>query len=163
MNFLKRLFGKKEQVALELPLEFLQAEPPDWLLELKVTYQPDGRGFAVKAGLRAETRTGSVTVEIDVVTGGDAAQKAAGDLSQVEAGRLLVLLGFSFPDDIGFVGPEYTDGIPAKLSVHQREPYSLKEGDCNLMHWLNSKQSQPPTVEITKILVEVKNRLSQQQ
>jgi hypothetical protein len=81
------------------------------------------------------------------------------DLTAIEAGRLLVLLGFSFPNDITNVGAPAMDGIPAMLSAHQREPYRLKEGNCNLMSWLDSKKSPPPTIEIALLLLNVKERL----
>jgi hypothetical protein len=159
MNFFKRLFGKKEKVALELPLEFLQADPPDWLLELKVTFLPRGGAFTVRTALQAEAKAGNAAFEIEPPAGKGAAQTASMDLTQIEAGRLLVLLGFSFPDDITDVGSPVIDGVPAKLSVHRREPYHLQEGNCNLMNWLDSKKSQPPTVEIAMLLLDVKNRV----
>jgi len=159
MNFFKRLFGKKEKFSLEVPIEFLQASPPDWLLELKVKIMPRGGAFTVKVWLRAETRIGNASVEIEPTNGQAATQTATADLGQVEAVRLLVLLGFSFPDDIASVGGPVMDGIPATLSVHRREPYCLKEGSCNLMNWLDSKKSQPPTVEIAAMLLNVKDRV----
>jgi hypothetical protein len=159
MNFFKWLFGKKEKVALELPLEFLQADPPDWLLELKVAFMPRGETVTVRARSQAEAKTGSAVFEIEPPTGKGAAQTASADLTQIEAGRLLVLLGFSFPDDIADVGVPVIDGVPAKLSVHRRKPYCLKEGSCNLASWLDSKKSQPPTVEIAMLLLDVKNRV----
>jgi hypothetical protein len=159
MNFFKRLFGKKEKFSLEVPIEFLQAEPPDWLLELKVRFQPHGGALTVRAVLQSEAKTGSAAFEIQPLAGKGALQTASADLAQIEAGRLLVLLGFSFPDDIASVGGPVIDGIPATLSVHRREPYCLKEGSCNLMNWLDSKKSQPPTVEIAMMLLGVKNRV----
>jgi hypothetical protein len=159
MSFFKRLFGKKEKIALKLPPEFLQAEPPDWLLELKVNSTPQSTGFDARIQLLAETRTGSATLEVQSTVKNGEPQTATADLTPIEAGRLLVLLGFSFPNDIGNVGALAADGVPATLAVHRREPYQLREGSFNLTNWLDSKKSQPPTVEIALVLMAVKQRV----
>src|ERR1700748_833066 len=98
MNFLKRLFGKKEKPPVELPDEFLLSEPPDWLLRLKVEFLPDGDTHSLQAQLWTDTKSGSLTVES--VTGADKniPKKSTGDLTPMESGGLLVLLGFSFSD-----------------------------------------------------------------
>ena len=162
MNLFKWLFGKKEKVALELPHEFLQADPPDWLLELKANELPHGEAFGVKVQLLAETRSGSATITVHPQIGEGAAQTATSDLTQIEGGRLMVLLGFSFPNDIGDVGAPVTEGVAANLTIHQREPYVIREGACNLASWLGSKKSQPPTVEIAMMLLGMKERILNQ-
>ena len=90
---------------------------------------------------------------------GGETRQATIPLLDTEVARLLVLLGFSFPDDIAKLREPVKDGLPARLLVHRREPYTLKEAELNLDYWLNTKRTQPPTAEVAMLLVGAKNRL----
>ena len=158
MNFLKRLFGKHKAEPQELPPEFLQENPPDWLIDLKGQMPPEGRRFSVRVQLSETSRTG--TAEILVLPRNDAEQpkSATAELNRVEIDRLLVILGFSFPEDITDVGAELTEGLRVDIAVHRREPYLLAVARCNLTGWLDSKKSGPPTIELGRILIEAQRR-----
>ena len=161
MNFLKRLFGRRKAEPQELPPEFLQENPPDWLIDLKGQMHPDGRRFSVRVQLSKTSRAG--TAEILALPGIDAGQpkSVTADLNRVEIDRLLVILGFSFPDDISDVAAELTEGLRVDIAVHRREPYLLAVARCNLTGWLDSKKSGPPAIELGRILVEAQRRTLQ--
>jgi hypothetical protein len=158
MNFLKRLFGKRKSEPQELPPEFLQENPPDWLIDLKGQLLPDGRRFSVRVQLSETSRAG--TAEIFVLPRNDTEQPkgASGELNRIEIDRLLVILGFSFPDDIADVAVELTEGLRANITVHRRGPYAQAVARCNLTGWLDSKKSGPPAIELGRILVEAHRR-----
>jgi hypothetical protein len=158
MNFFRWLFPKRRPKILEVPDEFLLPDPPDWLLELKVEFLPGGDNFNVRVRLSAASKGGSAGLRIQPRAGNGDPQEALVNLMDSEAARLLVLLGFSFPDDITDVGEIVIDGVPAKLRIHQREPYAVKEGDTNLIHWPDPKKSHPPTLEIILLLIGVFDR-----
>lgn len=155
MNFLKRLFSKKSE-AVEQPLEFLEEIPPDWLITLSGQVLPHGNAFQIRASLFEANREG--TARIFVVPRSPEEKERCADvaISSSEFNRLKVTLGFSFPDDIASVASEYADGLPFRLAIHRREPYSIREGESNLAGWLESKASQPPLIEIAKLLIEIK-------
>jgi len=159
MNFLKRLFGRCKPEPQELPPEFLQENPPDWLIDLKGQLPPDGRRFSVRVQLSETSRAG--TAEILVLPRDDAGQpkSATAELDRVEIDRLLVILGFSFPGDITGVGAELSEALCADIAVHRREPYALAVAQCNLTGWLDSKKSGPPAIELGRILVEAQRRI----
>jgi hypothetical protein len=158
MNFLKRLFSGKKNEVQEMPPEFAQSEPPDWLLDLKGQGLPHGNRFSIRVQLSTATRTGSVDVLILPLEEGGQPLSATAELIQTEFDRLLVILGFSFPDDFEDVTPGVKDGCPVTLSIHRREPYALKSASCNLAGWTDSKKSRPPLVEIGSILLEMQKR-----
>jgi hypothetical protein len=158
MNFLKRLFGGKEK-PVELPPEFLQSDPPDWLVELRIGASPGTSAFSARAQIHETARTG--TVEVVVLPSGPGAEPkhAATALLRVELDRLLVILGFSFPDDIASTtGGEGEGTMPATVAIHRREPFAVVEGECDLSRWLDSRKSGPPVVEVARILVQTRQR-----
>lgn len=158
MNFLKRLFGHKEK-PMELPPEFLQENPPDWLIDLKGAELPEGRRFSIRLQLSASSRSG--TVEVVALPRNDREELKSADaaLDRGEIDRLFVILGFSFPGDIAGIPDEMDAGLPANISIHRREPYSTASAGCNLAGWLESRKPGPPIVEIGKILLEAQRRV----
>ena len=158
MNFLKRLFGGRKSEPQELPPEFLQENPPDWLIDLKGQLPPGDRRFSIRAQLSETSRAG--TAEILVLPRNDVEQpkSATAELDRVEIDRLLVILGFSFPEDITDVAAELTEGLRVSIAVHRREPYLLAVVRCNLTGWLDSKKSGPPAIELGRILIEARRR-----
>lgn len=158
MNFLKRLFGRRKPEPQEIPPEFLQENPPDWLIDLKGQSPLDDRRFSIRAQLSETSRAG--TAEILVLPRNDAEQpkSATVELDRVEIDRLLVILGFSFPDDITDVAVELTEGLRVDIAVHRKEPYLVRTARCNLTGWLDSKKSGPPAIELGRILIEAQRR-----
>ncbi len=161
MNFLKRLFGHKETPP-ELPPEFLQENSPDWLIDMKGTGLPRGNRFSIRVQLSDAARTGTVEIVMLPRKEGEEPKSASGALARLEIDRLFVILGFSFPGDIGDVPAQVIDGLPVNISVHRHEPYSLAAGECNLAEWIDSKKSGPPIIEIAKILLEAQMRIMPQ-
>lgn len=159
MSFLSRLFSRKKEEAPELPPEFLEADPPDWILDLKGTGIPNSGAFSVRVQLRQGARKGSADVLLLPQGETGQPQSATGDLQGGEIDRLLVLLGFSFPDHIDDIPADETEGMPVTLSIHRHEPYSVKTATCNLAGWLDSRKSRPPTVDIGLILLEMQRRI----
>jgi len=158
MNFFKRLFGRKE-TPLELPPEFLQETPPDWLIDMKGAGLPHGNRFSIRVQLTDSARAGTAEILILPCSEGEEPKNASGALARSEVDRLFVTLGFSFPGDIGDVPAQVIDGIPVNISVHRHEPYSLAAGECNLAGWTDSRKSGPPVIEIGKILLEAQGRI----
>src|SRR5690349_787758 len=97
MNLFKWLFGKKE-IPVEIPPEFLQENPPDWLMDLKSPSLVAGNAMSVRVQLFAAARTGTADVILLPSTGQDPRSVTA-QLERTEIDRLLVILGFSFPAD----------------------------------------------------------------
>src|ERR1700722_20509572 len=118
MNFLKRLFGRKE-TPLELPPEFLQEEPPDWLIDMKGAALPHGNLFSIRVQISNATRVGMVEIVMLPRADGEEPKTASGALSQLEIDRMFVLLGFSFPGDIATVTAQVIEGIPVNISIHR--------------------------------------------
>lgn len=158
MNFLKRLFGHKEK-PLELPPEFLQENPPDWLIDLKGAELPEGRRFSVRVQLSASTRAGHIEVVALPRNEREELKTVGAALDRGEIDRLFVILGFSFPADIAGIPDDAESGLPANISIHHREPYSTASADCNLAGWLESRKPGPPIIEIGKILLEAQRRV----
>jgi hypothetical protein len=158
MSFFKRLFGRRKPEPQELPPEFLQGNPPDWLIDLKGQLPPDGRRFSILVQLSETARTGTVEILILPRNDADQPKSATVELNRLEIDRLLVILGFSFPADITDVGADPSEGFCADIAVHRREPYMLAAARCNLTGWLDSKKSGPPAIEIGRILVEAQRR-----
>lgn len=159
MSFLSRLLSRKKEEVPELPPEFLEADPPDWILDLKGTGLPNCGAFSVRVQLRHGARKGSADVLLLPQDESGQPQSATGDLQGGEIDRLFVLLGFSFPDHIDDILSSEAEGLPVTLSIHRHEPYSLKTGTCNLAGWIESRKSRPPTVDIGLILLEVQKRV----
>ena len=152
MNFLKRLFGRKEE-PVELPPEFLQSAPPDWLIELKGQLAPSGGRFSIRAQLSEASRTGLADVLVLPAEPGAEPRTAAVELERLEFDRLLVVLGFSFPGDIAEVAAGTESEPAASLAIHRREPYETASAECCLAGRLDSRKSEPPVVEIGRILI----------
>ncbi len=158
MNFLKRLFGRKEEPA-ELPPEFLQTRPPDWLIDMKGAALPHGSRFSIRVQISDATRAGTVEIVVLPRKDGGEPKSASGTLTQTEIDRLFVILGFSFPGDIANVPAQVIDGMPVNISIHRREPYAMAAGECNLAGWMDSRKSGPPVIEIGKIILEAQGRI----
>jgi hypothetical protein len=158
MNFLKRLSGHKESPP-ELPPEFLQENPPDWLIDLKGAGLPHGNRFSIRVQLSNAARGGTAEILVLPRKGGDEPKSASGALARSEIDRLFVILGFSFPGDIADVPAQVIDGMPVNISVHRHEPYCLAAGECNLAGWTDSRKPGPPVIEIGKILLEAQGRI----
>jgi hypothetical protein len=159
MNFLKRLFGRHKSEPQELPPEFLQENPPDWLIDFKGQSSPEGRRFSVRVQLSETSRVGVAEILILPRDDNGEPKSATGELNRVELDRLLVILGFSFPNDIADVGADLSEGLGANITVHRREPYTLVAARCNLAGWLDSKKSGPPAIELGRILMEAQRRI----
>ncbi|MDB6021261.1 MAG: hypothetical protein JWQ04_1118 [Pedosphaera sp.] len=159
MNFLNRLFSKRKDEVHEPPPEFLQSEPPDWLLDLKGQGLSQGNAFSIRVQLFEASRTGSVDVLVLPGQEGGQPQSGTAELIRTEFDRLMVILGFSFPDDIEDVPPGMKDGLPVTLSIHRREPHAFKSAGCNLAGWDETRKSRPPLVEIGSILLEMQKRI----
>ena len=158
MNFLKRLFGRKEEPA-ELPPEFLQEDSPDWLIDMKGAALPHGSRFSIRVQILDATRAGTVEIIVLPRKEGEEPRSASGALAQTEIDRLFVILGFSFPGDIANVPALVIDGMPVSISIHRHEPYAMAAGECNLAGWTDSRKPGPPVIEIGKILLEARNRI----
>ena len=161
MNFLKRLFGRKETPP-ELPPEFLQENSPDWLIDLKGAALPHGNRFSIRVQLSHAARAGTVEIVMLPRKEGEEPKSASGALARLEIDRLFVILGFSFPGDIADAPAQVIDGMPVTISIHRHEPYSVAAGECNLAEWMDSKKSGPPVIEIGKILLEAQMRIMPQ-
>jgi len=155
MNFLKRLFGKKDE-PVELPPEFLGDNPPDWLIDLKGPGLAQGRAVSVRVQIHAANRTGSAEIVVLPEAEGGEPTSATVSLDKTEIDRLLVILGFSFPADFMDTGDSGEDG--ARVSIHRHEPYMVRNAVCNLAEWLDSRKPGPPVVEVGRILVEIQRR-----
>jgi hypothetical protein len=68
---------------------------------------------------------------------------------------LLVILGFSFPADVAEAG----GGGGTSVTIHRREPYLVKKGECELGEWLGAKKGGPPLVEVGRVLMEAQGRI----
>ncbi len=158
MGLLGKLFGKTKSAPEELPPEFMEDSPPDWLIELKGQEMPDGSVFSVRAQLRKITRIGTADILILPRTDAEVPRSATTDLEKLDIDRLLVILGFSFPADIDDIAGETTSGLPVSLTIHRLAPYASRLATCNLAGWRDSKQPAPPVVEIANILVRTRDR-----
>lgn len=158
MGLLGKLFGKTKAAAEELPPEFLEDSPPDWLIELKGREMPDGNVFSVRAQLGKVTRVGQADVFILPRTDAEVPRSASIDLEKLDIDRLLVILGFSFPADIDDIAGESDSGLPVNMTIHRLAPYAARSATCNLAGWRDSKQPAPPVVEIANILVRARER-----
>jgi hypothetical protein len=158
MNFFKWLFGRKQE-PVELPPEFLQENPPDWLIDLKGQGMPAGGPFSIRVQIVAAARTGSADIMLLPGDSGGEPKSASASLERTELDRLLVVLGFSFPADIGDVAGGAGDGPACTLTIHRREPYQAKAGECRLAEWIESKKPGPPVIEIGRILMELQRRV----
>jgi hypothetical protein len=154
MSFLKKLFGKTD-VTVELPPEFLQEDPPDWLVELKGMNLRGSGVLSVRAQIYMAARTGTVDVALLPGAEGGEPRSASGALEKTQIDRLLVILGFSFPADFGNAG----GGGTTSVAIHRREPYLVKKGECELGEWLGAKKGGPPLVEVGRVLMEAQGRI----
>ncbi len=156
MNFLKRIFSKSKPEAElpELPPEFEQADPPDWLIDLKGASLAQGNRFSIRVQLTTATRRGTTDVVILPRKEGEHPISLTVLWNSHAVDKLFVILGFSFPEEIADVPASPADALPIDLTIHRREPYSLSAANCNLGGaWLGSKKSGPPAIEISRILL----------
>ena len=157
MNLLNWLFKRKAEPP-ETPPEFLQDAPPDWLIDLKGQEFPGGNRFSIRAQLNEAARNASADIVVLPVNEFANPMTATAPLDRAELDRLLVILGFSFPQDIGEVAGPSDEGLPVTITIFHREPLAAQSATCNLAGWLDSRKSAPPVVDIGKILIEVKRR-----
>ncbi len=158
MSLFKKLFSRRKKEAPDLPPEFLQASPPDWLIDARGQTLSEGSRFSIRAQLTNATRVGIVEIVQWPAGGSEQPETAQIELLRTEIDRLFVVLGFSFPDDIGDVAPWEESGVPVSMTVHRREPYSFVSAGCDLASWLTTKKSGPPVVEIGRVLMDARNR-----
>ena len=160
MNLLKWILGCFKKAPVSLPPEFLEEAPPDWLIECRGRALPNGDAFSIRVILFQTSRTGSAEIVTVPREAGAQAPPAKADLERGEIDRLLVILGFSFPQDFAAVRSEIPDGLPVEIAIHRREPYSAAGGTCNLAPWLEAKKTGPPTVEVGRLLIELMRRVT---
>src|SRR4051812_42692832 len=116
MGFLKRLFSKPAELP-EQPAEFLRDEAPEWLITLNEDLE-GGSATELRLGLFESTRSGSAQVISRI--GVELKQSTQVDLTRQEFDRLMVILGFSFPNDISAV-PAGTEESFVTIIVCKRE------------------------------------------
>lgn len=158
MGFFGKLFGQGKTAAVELPPEFLEDSPPDWLIELKGREFPNGNVFSVRARLSKTERAGKADIFLLPRADAESPKSATTELERLEIDRLLVILGFSFPVDIDDIPGETESGLPVSLTIHRLAPYSSRSASCNLAGWRDSRQPAPPVVEIGGILAKSRDR-----
>lgn len=158
MNLLKKLFSKRTEEPADVPPEFLQQEPPDWLIDLKGQELPDGNTFSIRVQLFQSARTGTAEIVVLPHDQSGEPKSAAADLTRIEIDRLFVILGFAFPDEIATVPAADPDGLPVTISIYRQSPFTLRSAACNLAGWLDSRKSAPTAVEIGRILFETRTR-----
>jgi hypothetical protein len=158
MGLFKKIFGKEKAAAPDLPPEFQEAAPPDWLIDLKGREMPAGTHFSIRAQLAQAARSGRADILILPRTDSELPKSGAVELERLEIDRLLVILGFSFPAYIDDVAGESASGLPVGITIHRLEPYTARTASCNLAGWRNSKQPAPPVVEIGNILLAARDR-----
>lgn len=156
MNFFKRLFGGKEMAPAEPPPEFLQASPPDWVIDLKGRIEEGDPVFSIRAQIYQSARKGTAEVIILPREPGGEPRSATVELERLELDRLFVVLGFSFPADFASVAGEA--GAALKMMICRREPFVECAVDCDLSGWLDSRKSAPPVIEIGRIMLELQRR-----
>jgi hypothetical protein len=159
MNFLKKLVSKKVEETPEAPPEFLQENPPDWLIDLKGQEPPDGNHFSIRIQLFQTNRSGSAEILVLPRDQSGQPKNATTDLTRPELDRLFVILGFSFPDEIATVSTDAGDGLPITISIYRRNPFTHRAAGCDLAAWLDSRKSGPPVVEIGRIALESRQRI----
>ena len=158
MGLFGKLFSKGKTTATELPPEFLEESPPDWLIDLKGQEMPDGNHFSIRAQLSKAARTGTAEILVLPRADGEAPKSATTELERLEIDKLLVILGFSFLSDFADVGGDMNAGLPVSITIHRLEPYAARSANCNLAGWRGSKQPAPPAVDIGIVLVGARDR-----
>jgi hypothetical protein len=158
MNFLKKLFSKRTEEPADVPPEFLQAIPPDWLIDFKGQDLAGGSTISIRVQLFQTARTGAAEIVVLPHEPSVQPKNATTDLTRTEIDRLFVILGFSFPDEIEDVPADVPDGLPVTISIYRQSPLLLRSATCNLAGWLDSRKSAPTAVEIGRILLEARTR-----
>jgi len=158
MNFLKKLFSRRTEETADVPPEFLQANPPDWLIDLKAQDLAGGNTISIRVQLFQPARTGVAEILILSHEPSGQPKEATTDLTRIEIDRLFVILGFSFPNEIENVPTDVPDGLPVTISIYRQSPFLLRSATCNLAGWLDSRKSAPTAVEIGRILLEARTR-----
>jgi hypothetical protein len=155
MNLFRWLFSKRKEPTFELPPEFLEEDPPDWVIVLEGSGLPLGEMGSFRVALSEASRTGTSKIRL----GGMAQDERIGpELGGPETNRLFVILGFSFPTDITDVAANVKDGLPTRISIYRREPTAMKAVTCNMAGWVDSKKPGPPAVEIGRVLLELQRK-----
>lgn len=158
MNFLKKLFSKPAPPPPDVPPEFLQENSPNWLIDLKAKQLPDGDVFSVRVQLFQQSRIGTAEILVLPRNQSGLPTSVIAKLSSPELDRLLVILGFSFADEIASVPGAAAEGLSTSLSIYRQDPFTLRTAVCNLAGWLNSRKPAPPAIEIACLLLDVRNR-----
>jgi len=151
MSILNWLFKKKPELP-EPPPEFLQADAPDWLVDIKGQEFPGGRRFSIRAQVHAAARTATADIVRWPATEGAEPVAHSANLPRADLDRLLVILGFSFPQDFVDIPGSEHEGISVNVTVFRRDPLAAQGAACNLSEWLDTRKSAPPVVEIGKML-----------
>ena len=158
MNFLRKLFARKPAETAEVPPEFLQENPPEWIIIMNGRELPDGGTFSIRAPLFQSRRGGVAEItSLPSKTGGEA-RTITVDFTRPEIDRLFIVLGFSFPKEIATVAGPTDDGVPVTMSIYRENPFNLCTADCNLADWIDSRKSAPPVIEIGRVLLEARRR-----
>src|ERR1700722_18653517 len=97
MNLFKKHFSRRKEEAPDLPHEFLQETPPDWLIDARGQRLPHGNRFSMRVQLTQATRTGTVEIVILPLNESEQLKSAQTELQRQEIDRLFVILGFSSP------------------------------------------------------------------
>jgi hypothetical protein len=158
MNFFSKLFAKKPAETAEVPPEFLQENPPEWVIILNGRQLPDGGGFSIRAPLFQSSRSGVAEITDLPATPGGEVRTISVDFTRPEIDRLFIILGFSFPKEFATVAGPADSGVPVTLTIYRESPFNLCTADCNLADWIESRKSGPPVVEIGRILIEARRR-----
>jgi len=159
MSFFSWIFQRKTP-ALEPPPEFLEPDPPDWLLELNGLSVSARRNFSIRAPIWREKRVGRAEIILLPIDPQSEPGRAGAELDRIDLDRLLVLLGFSFPGDIADAAGAEDTGLPVRLTIFRHQPLESRSARCNLANWLQIRQTAPPPgIELSKILFLAANRM----
>jgi hypothetical protein len=158
MNFLRKLFAKKPAETAEVPPEFLQENPPEWIIIMNGRELPGGGGFSIRAPLYQLRRSGVAEITGLPSQAGGEARTITVDFTRPEIDRLFIVLGFSFPKEITTIAGPSDSGVPVTITIYRESPFNLCTADCNLADWIDSRKSGPPAIEIGRVLLEARRR-----
>ena len=158
MNFLRKLFAKKPVETAEVPPEFLQENPPEWIIIMNGRELPNGGSFSIRAPLfQVERRGVAEIITLPSQVGGEG-RTITVDFTRPEIDRLFIVLGFSFPKEFATVAGPTDSGVPVTITIYRETPFNLCACDCNLAGWIDSRKSGPPVIEIGRVLLEARRR-----
>ena len=158
MNFLRKLFAKKPVETAEVPPEFLQEDPPEWIIIMNGRELPGGGSFSIRAPLFQAQRSGVAEITSLPSAADGEGRTIAVDFTRPEIDRLFIVLGFSFPQEFATVAGPADSGVPVNVTIYRESPFNLCVADCNLAEWIDSRKSGPPVIEIARVLLEARRR-----